>query len=407
MGIDNVGSQMTKIQKIKQIIKNSTSLVSASLVFFGIGILFYARSYEITEANSINFGIIVSLGATLITSGIVNFILSRTTDKIEKLVEEKFLDLDNKLSKSCSAIPIINEANAAGILKIFRCRKENESPITESLLSELENVESGDEVTLMGVSLHSYFIGDKCDKFLPLIVKMATERDILIKILLLDPTSSAAKDRAMIEEHSTVDDDGFTHTAIFKEIMAVTELLSNPRIAVLPPELIEKFKKNVEVRFYKSEPTLLLVKTKSHTYVEQYHRGGNQEIRKQLKDQDGPNVISNFTGYTPVFILDNKKMYAELLHGHVCNLWNSHKTVKRVLTPEYYNMLQKNHEQLRVSENELRCEDINSSDVFKKERQHKYLLNRRFCANLDGDNSLPDYLNDKDRRTQHDHVAVH
>ncbi len=213
------------------------------------------------------------------------------------------------------------QAREAGILRIFKSRVED--PDYKSALKEaLKGVEAGQTVEIMSNSLRSLF-GHQVDPQLIMPVNNALKRDVKFRILLLDPTSPAAKRRAAVEEQDRPS--AYDKTHLYLDIMEVAQTLKEP-VRIRDPELRRRLsdRDQVEVRFSGADPSTHLIVTNTVTFVENYHTGGNSRIQERLAEEGLPNIYC-YGGFVTVFMYDGASLTAELMKSHFVNVWEKSK----------------------------------------------------------------------------------
>ena len=289
----------------------------------------------------------INLGATLTVSAIAFLILSYTGKKVEEQINKEMEQIPKKIekieetlskkvdllgdkltnnygtleNKLLSQMDILSETKKSGIVHIFKRRWGNLKFKTE-LISILKKVDDGEEVLLMSNSLRDFFGPHSDNDYLNTIFEML-KKEIKFKILLLDPTSDAAKARAQVEEKETISSNGYESSTLFSEIKTVAEHLNNPSPDwVVNEDLRKRIKDQIVVRFFSCDPTTHLIITNNFTFIEQYHRGGDKEIRGSL-DKAGISSIDCFGGFVPVLMVENSSGFAKLLRSHFNNIWSS------------------------------------------------------------------------------------
>ena len=109
---------------------------------------------------------------------------------------------------------ILEDAEKAGIKRIFTNRR-NDPGFEEEIRQQIPNSR---EVLMMANSLRDFFGDVKNAKYSDVILK-AQEAGTEFKLLLLNPLSEAAKDRAIIENGPIVaDDEIYVKSPLFKDI---------------------------------------------------------------------------------------------------------------------------------------------------------------------------------------------
>lgn len=297
----------------------------AALILLAIGfcLLWTATNFEQSSQNNI---LMTSLGTTFIVTAIAMLIISRIVGRIEQDFRKEINELTIKLD-------VLPEAKKCKISHIFEKRRKDEN-FSKELIMQFEDVDPRKEVLLMSNSLRDFFGSNPKDGYLSAIYGML-RRNIKIKILLLDPTTEAAQDRALVEEKKRVKKEGYINSTLFTEIKDVARRLENPSIWVHDKELCRRIYDQIEVRFFPYDPTTHLVITDKFTFVEQYHRGGDEYIRKTL-EKEGIALIDCFGGFVPIIMVENTARFAKLMKSHFWNTWNAYAVKKRDLRGKNY-----------------------------------------------------------------------
>jgi hypothetical protein len=171
------------------------------------------------------------------------------------------------------------------------------------------------EILMMGNSLRDFFGEDDENwkvKYKD-IIKKALDRGRRFRLLLLDPTSESAKERAICEEGEKVEDDErYKESVLFKDIKRVTEWLS------LPDRRIRRL---IKVRYFTLTPTVFMIRTDDYTFIEQYHIGDlNRLDQSKITDEDKKALCLG--GYVPFFMVENNSDFASLMESHFENVWD-------------------------------------------------------------------------------------
>jgi hypothetical protein len=314
---------MIKIN-IGKYIRERNWIVALILLVIGFALLWGSTYFE---QSSRNYILMMNLGAASIVTAIAMLILSHAVGGIETTLEKEINELTSKLD-------VLPEAKKCGIVHIFESRRKDPS-YKKELIKQFEDISEGEEVLLMSNSLRDFF-GPRLDNDYLAVIFGMLKKGIKFKILLLDPTSDAAKDRARVEEKERVESNGYINSTLFTEIKSVVERLNNPSSdLVVDEELIKRIKEQIEVRFFPYDPTTQLIITEKFVFIEQYHRGGDKEIRKALEKEGNP-FIDCFGGFVPVWMVENSTFFAKLIKSHFTNIWNSDGVNQRDLRKNNY-----------------------------------------------------------------------
>ena len=299
---------------VKEYLRNSTFIKAGLLLIFGLVIL-WGSKYVSNHPEL--YIIVVTVGASFIAGCFLSLLSSSIVMGVGELIDKKII----------SKIHVLSEAKTCGIEHIFKRRRKDEN-YNEELIKQLEGMEKGKEVLMMSNSLRDFF-GPRCkDEYLSAIFKML-KNDVKFRILLLDPTSERAQDRAWIEEG--IEKNSYTDSALFTGIKSVAKWLNEPP----SKDIKERVEKQIKVRFFPYDPTTHIIRTDKFTFIEQYHRGGNEIIEKELEKEGFPD-IDCFGGFVPVLMVKNSAFFAELMKSHFDNIWNSEEVKKRDLRETNY-----------------------------------------------------------------------
>lgn len=372
---------MGKTIKKVVLLLNQTRLITVlSILLFG-SVSLYASTYF--NNSSVARLVLLNVGAAAIAAAIATWILSTTSTKISKVVgdevekiqkkndesfkrmREQFDDLFNVIFEK---LDVLREINQIGIIRAFRRRHNNES-YKKTLINEFNNVRSDEDVFVMSSSLRDFFGGSRIDEELLTAFTNMVKAGANIKILLLDPTSDAAAERARVEEPYTVKEEGYVNSSLFTDIRLVSDFLFNLPKERFKGSLRDKFIQQVKVRYYPFDPTTHMHITKRVTFIEQYHRGGSTEIHEELKKR-GQDHVKCFGGFAPIFMLDNSCNFAQLLNSHFLNIWDSLPVTSRELRDNNYPEIIKSFENLQ-SKLKSRHQPFRLVGVYQDQRSGK------------------------------------
>lgn len=215
--------------------------------------------------------------------------------------------------------PIEEDIRKVKIERIFVNRKPDpkDMQIFEDLSKQLEeqitNSTTGD-VFMLGNSFRDFF-GEDTDEWNvghKNIIEKALKNNVQFKVLLLDPTSEAAKERAKIEEGPKVEDDEeYKNSVLFRDIKRVTDWLKRLNSPL------------IEVRYSTLTPTAFIIRTDKYTFIEQYHLGDLKRIATKIRQEDRKSLCLG--GYVPFFMVKNTSDFAKLMKSHLDNIWEMMK----------------------------------------------------------------------------------
>lgn len=264
---------------------------------------------------------LTNFGVASIVSVIVILVLSYSVKGIETMLDGAINEMINKLD-------VLPEAKACKIVHIFENRRTDKKS-KKCLIEQFEKQGPNKKVLIMSNSLREFLGPVPENQYIKVIYGML-KKGVVFYILLLDPTSDAAKARAVVEEEKRVKKEGYINSTLFREIKTVVERLDNPSSWVNDDDLIKRIEKQIEVRFFPHDPTTHLIRTNKFMFIEQYHSGGDEEIRCSLEAEGIP-FIDCFGGFVPVLMVENSSFFAKLMKSHFNNIWNSDAVKERDL----------------------------------------------------------------------------
>lgn len=309
--------------KIGDYIKRYNLITVLILLVIGLTLLWGSTHLEDSSEICI---LMINLGAALIVTGVAILILSHSVGGIEETFEREIIELTSKLD-------VLPEAKKCGIVHIFESRRKDPN-YKKELLTQFRSAKEKEKVLLMSNSLRDFFGPNPDQEYIKAIFEML-RKDVKFKILLLDPVSEAAKDRALVEEKERVEKEGYINSTLFREIKNVAERLENPSTWVFDKKLRDRIEKQINVRFFPYDPTTQLIITDKSMFIEQYHRGGDKTIREAL-EKEGIPLIDCFGGFVPVFMVKHSAFFARLMRSHFNNIWSTSDVEKRDLKAHNY-----------------------------------------------------------------------
>lgn len=376
-------------KKINEFFKKEAKHVIYALLLFGI---FCSISGSFL-GSGFWAELVTTLGITSIVSGFAFWIMSLSGRKLEKKLEEGLVKLNEKLAShiitTCNnhIAPILGDIKKCGIVRVFESRRDDSAEFLDQLICEFREMPENSTITIMAISFRDFILGDARKKFIPEIIQLIINKNITVKLLLLDPMSQSAKDRATVEEPRAIREGGYITSTLFKDLMSVIEVLMHPSDAIVSNLDVNKLSTKIKVRFYPYDPTTFIINTKNHTFVEQYHRGGDNSLRQTLEEVDGVQYVECFAGFTPVLMINNNARFSKLLMSHVNNIWNSEPVTQRKLTPSNYKKFCAFQTKLESYQESFKDNIELSEELFRGELG--YFLNRR-CERVPNLNGKPD-----------------
>ena len=243
-----------------------------------------------------------------------------------------------------SGQPIEKDIQKVQMERIFINRKPDPiknrkifNDLSDQLMKQI-STSTISEVYMLGISFRDFF-GKDTKEWKVLhndIITNAFENNVQFKVLLLDPTSEAAKERAKIEIGQEVESDKkYIKSPLFDDIKRVTTWLDELNSPL------------IEVRYSTLRPFAYMIRTDFYSFIEQYHLGNLKKVKRIVKSEDKKSLCLG--GYVPFFMLKNTSSFARIMKSHFENIWEMMKknTLSKVIeeiekirgTFEEYNVL--------------------------------------------------------------------
>jgi hypothetical protein len=139
----------------------------------------------------------------------------------------------------------------------------------------------------------------------PLRHLLNSDKDVKVKLLLIDPTSVAAQIRVMAEEgEETLFEKSNLHAALRSNFYAIRELINIAK---------NKNRFKIEALFYDILPNFFMVSTPSEVFIEPYHLG--------YKTGGG----STIGGLVPLLRFGSKSPMYEFAKSHFSYIWKNYE----------------------------------------------------------------------------------
>lgn len=204
-------------------------------------ILFFEDTLFKPFLNNLGVGLIVTAIAFLVLTYVLRGIEMRFAERLERITER---------------LPVLAGAQKSGIVNIFSSRHNDEN-YPKEIKNQCENIENEATVYTMSISMRDWLGQHPEDIYNQAFVHLLDDKKVRIRILLLDPTSGAAKARAVVENRDEINRYGYHECRLFREIFHVIRtLVDADRFS---REIKERIKTQVEVRFYRIDPTTHLL----------------------------------------------------------------------------------------------------------------------------------------------------
>lgn len=155
---------------------------------------------------------------------------------------------------------------------------------------------TADEILLLGITLRDWFGNAGSDHKFAYLLEGAVRKGTKIKVLLLDPTSETAMERALAEKGKGCWEDAqLVKSHLYRDMKKVMKWLKDPQVDFDTKNVM---KANIEARFYDSLLTMYAIKTADNMFIEQYHTG-KLSLMQDIKVGDPEDWCHG--GYVPVF----------------------------------------------------------------------------------------------------------
>jgi hypothetical protein len=210
----------------------------------------------------------------------------------------------------------------SGIKRVFKDRRHEYELVEKEMR---KHIMRSKKVLMLGISLRDFFgekVNPQYNAIYADIIADALEKGVQFDVLLLDPTSEAAKDRAIIENGPSVEDDEkYKKCELFQDIQRVANWLYGP-----PSALEGRIRRLMEVRFYDITPSMFAIITRDSMFIEQYHMG-RLEVLPEGEIEDKQICVG---GYVPFLMVETNSNFAKLITDHFNNVWKKmkHNTLK-------------------------------------------------------------------------------
>lgn len=202
----------------------------------------------------------------------------------------------------------------SGITRVFLSRHDRQYD------RELERCfldKPADEILMLGLSLRDWFGPVGPEHKYAKILEAAVRNGTKFKVLLVDPTSETARERALLEKEKDFEnDEKLVKSQLYKDMKRVLKWLKDPQVDVDTKNLM---KENIEARCYESLLSVYVIKTADYMFIEQYHKGKLGIIHS--KKIDDPDDWCH-GGYVPVFMVRNTSDFGRLMTDHFANMWD-------------------------------------------------------------------------------------
>lgn len=201
---------------------------------------------------------------------------------------------------------------SCGIVQIFENRRSPD--YAEAIRNCIEPLR-GVAVKMLGISFKDWFgENDSEHQFAKLCID-AVDRNVRFEVLLLDPTSEVAKERAEVEVGQILKDDcEFVRSDLFQDIKKVAFWIRNKRKSQNKNHKL----KSVEARFYHFMLSIYAIITPKYIFMEQYHNG-----TLGAGSSTGSNNHTCAGGHVPVYKVDSTSTFGQLITDHFRNTWRN------------------------------------------------------------------------------------
>ena len=217
-------------------------------------------------------------------------------DVLQKITRNKFQSLES-----------------FGIKDVFENRHSTEYG---KAISEAFSKLQGGEVRMLGISFRDWF-GEKDSQGRPLrfsgVMRKALEQQVRFKVLLIDPTSDIARERAVVECGAEyANDSKYVTSPLFDDINRVSNWIKDAEAVIR-----QKNQQPIDAHFYDFMLSIYAIITPTCTFVEQYHIGSIGGTR-----EPGDESAYCLGGYVPVFMVYNSSHFGTEISDHFNKIWD-------------------------------------------------------------------------------------
>jgi hypothetical protein len=320
-----------------------TVLISLSSALFGTVIVFYSSLF--LDPETATHVVIRDLGIAIIIAGIVPVIFERlllmqaseeitkefrdhfdpVSARMEGLTDNLFTVKDNMAMLVEEGLQIIKGAEKSGVVNIHSIRgiSGGSNSTVEKVIGEILTKKSGEEISeivLGGIALNEFFGGERF--YHTIEGQCLKDANIRYKVLLLDPFSLSARERAIAEENDENygEDPKFRNSQLYLQIKSSVHNLK----AIKDRSDERKNKKfNIEARFYDVGPMAYFVIGREYMLIEQYHSG------------QAPGRSGSIGGHVPIIQVKSNSSFYERICWHSDYLWKRAEKKDRTLDVVY------------------------------------------------------------------------
>lgn len=273
----------------------------------------------ILTKNSLNSEFIKKEISRAISSDKIIFPYYKKPDLSSRELKEPFSVNGKQLEQFCTKQELAQNVVTAilgiehktlrsyGIKKVFKNRKTKEYA---DAITECIGGLNGGAVQMLGISLRDWF-GEKDGKYpaqYAQVVEQALKNNVQFEVLLVDPTSDIAKERAIVESGLAYKDDKkFIGSPLFQDIKRVATWIRNYEKV----ERQNSQQPSIEAHFYDFMLSVYAIITPTYTFIEQYHIGA---IGGEKAPGDRSAICLG--GYVPVFMVDSNSKFGLEICDH-------------------------------------------------------------------------------------------
>ncbi|MBI4744632.1 MAG: hypothetical protein HY776_07440 [Actinobacteria bacterium] len=320
-----------------------TVLISLSSALFGIVIVFYSSLF--LDPETATHVVIRDIGIAVIIAGIVPVVFERlllmqaseeitkefkdhfdpVSERLEGLTDNLFAVKDDMSMLVEEGLQIINGAEKSGIVNIYPVRSASGGSTAsfEKVIAEILTKKRGEEISeivLGGIALNEFFGGERF--YHTIEGQCLKDANVQYKVLLLDPFSLSARERAIAEEN----DEGYGEDPKFRNSQLYLQIKSSVHnLKAIKDRSNEKKNKrfNIEARFYDVGPMAYFVIGREWLLIEQYHSG------------QAPGRSGSMGGHIPILQVKANSSFYERIRWHSDYLWKRAEKKDRTLDVVY------------------------------------------------------------------------
>ena len=287
------------LQLLSELIGQPRFRVAVLLALLGISGVVFSYVYETYLGSSVVISFVASsIGVALLVTAIAEFIL---LEHASRAIASEMNQIIGKLRNDFS---IVSHSGECGLLDVITARRDRSlnRPLRFRKAVAQALQERNDKIYILGVSLQEFLGGGR--HFASHIQRfIEDDNNVLVHMLLLDPTCNAARIRATAEEGRR---EQHINTQLYNDLRTSIISLRNLKNRAAQ---CERFK--IDARFTNIHPMFYMILTSDMVFIEPYHLG---------RLEGDPTCIG---GSVPAFVFSSNSEIYHRAKSHFEYVWNS------------------------------------------------------------------------------------